>query len=445
MNDLPEAMAENFLKALGSLGKAAAPVLQRAAPAIAQGALSGASVGGPWGALIGAGAGAASSALGGAKRAPAAAPPARMAPPAAAAPLPTGQPAAATLVSLLQNPTVQKVLTSQVFGASGTPQVTTATGATLPRGAINGLLMQLLANASEGLGESEELSEQSYLQDDSGEYLIDPASSEQQAALVLSHLQGDSVPGFAAQPGELSDTVEWMADAADDWEAEQFRDARRGRRRRKHRDGAVLLMGMPGHVDGFSWGKMLPRILFPYVQQWAERSGMTLVSRLLVDEQFRALLEKYGDEVLTRVAQANQRPPPASGATSGAAYGMANGTANGHANGTANGHAAEAGGLADPPCADPRFSEQVTNGSSLSKLQERVLAMEAQETVLSILRNRMRPLDTCPRRAAPNAWSASRAARNAGAKAGSPTTRPTSACWRRRSSARWPRAACRCS
>ena len=115
MNDLPEAMAENFLKALGSLGKAAAPVLQRAAPAIAQGALSGASVGGPWGALIGAGAGAASSALGGAKRAPAAAPPAGMAPPAAAAPLPTGQPAAATLVSLLQNPTVQKALMSQVF------------------------------------------------------------------------------------------------------------------------------------------------------------------------------------------------------------------------------------------------------------------------------------------------------------------------------------------
>ena len=225
MNDLPEAMAENFLKALGSLGKAAAPVLQRAAPAIAQGALSGASVGGPWGALIGAGAGAASSALGGAKRAPAAAPPAGMAPPAAAAPLPTGQPAAATLVSLLQNPTVQKALMSQVFGASGTPQVTTATGATLPRGAINGLLMQLLANASEGLSESEELSEQSYLQDDSGEYLIDPASSEQQAALVLSHLQGDSVPAFAAQPGELNDTVEWMADAADDWEAEQVSDA----------------------------------------------------------------------------------------------------------------------------------------------------------------------------------------------------------------------------
>jgi hypothetical protein len=164
---------------------------------------------------------------------------------------------------------------------------------------------------------------------------------------------------------------------------------------------------------------MLPRILFPYVQQWAERSGMTLVSRLLVDEQFRALLEKYGDEVLTRVAQANQRPPPASGATSGAAYGTANGTANGHANGTANGHAAEAAGLADPPCADPRFGDQVTNGSSLSKLQERVLAMEAQETVLSILRNRMRPLalalGCCPEclvgvEGCPKCWGQSRVA-----------------------------------
>ena len=225
MNDLPEAMAENFLKALGSLGKAAAPVLQRAAPAIAQGALSGASVGGPWGALIGAGAGAASSALGGAKRAPAAAPPAGMAPPAAAAPLPTGQPAAATLVSLLQNPTVQKALMSQVFGASGH-----AASHDGNRRHLAARRDQRIAHAAARQrlrrpGRIEELSEQSYLQDDSGEYLIDPASSEQQAALVLSHLQGDSVPGFAAQPGELSDTVEWMADAADDWEAEQFSDA----------------------------------------------------------------------------------------------------------------------------------------------------------------------------------------------------------------------------
>lgn len=157
-----------------------------------------------------------------------------------------------------------------------------------------------------------------------------------------------------------------------------------------------------------SLGKMLPRILFPYVQQWAERSGMTLVSRLLVDEQFRALLEKYGDEVLTRMAQA-QRPSPASAATSAAAsYSTANGTANGHA-----------ADLADPPGADPRFSEPAINGSSLSKLQERVLAMEAQETVLSILRNRMRPLalalGCCPEclvgvEGCPKCWGQSRVA-----------------------------------
>ena len=223
VNELPDAMAENFLKALGSLGKAAAPVLQRAAPGIVQGAAQGASVGGPWGALIGAAAGGASSAVGGAKpqrAAPAAAPPAGTAAPAPTAPLPTGQPAAATLVSLLQNPTVQKALMSQVFGTSGTPQVTTATGTALPRGAINGLLMQLLANASEGLGESEEMSEQSYLQDDAGEYLIDPASSEQQAALVLSHLQAEGLAGLVAPPVELHDAVEWMADSADDWEAD---------------------------------------------------------------------------------------------------------------------------------------------------------------------------------------------------------------------------------
>jgi hypothetical protein len=142
--------------------------------------------------------------------------------PAAPAALPTGQPAAATLVSLLQNPAVQQALMSQVFGASGTPQVATATGASLPRGAINGLLMQLLANASEGLAESESLSEQSYLQDDFGEYLIDPAASEQQAALVLSHLQSESAVGFVPDPGEFLYTVEWMQEGSDDSEAEPW-------------------------------------------------------------------------------------------------------------------------------------------------------------------------------------------------------------------------------
>jgi hypothetical protein len=142
-----------------------------------------------------------------------------------------------------------------------------------------------------------------------------------------------------------------------------------------------------------SLGKMLPRILFPYAQQWAERSGMTLLSRLLVDEQFRGLLEKYGDEVMSRVMQPGF--PPDNAPRQGSAP------------------------VAPPCAASSGAADSMPNGSNLSKLQERVLAMEAQETVLSILRNRMRPLalalgccpeclvgvDGCPR-----CWGQSRVA-----------------------------------
>jgi len=150
-------------------------------------------------------------------------------------------------------------------------------------------------------------------------------------------------------------------------------------------------------------GKMLPRILFPYVQQWAERSGMTLLSRLLVDEQFRGLLEKYGDEVMSRVMQPGYPP--------------------------GNGYAPQQGGdPAAPPFVSPGASAAPSPGandsslngsSSLVKLQERVLAMEAQETVLSILRNRMRPLalalGCCPEclvgvDGCPKCWGQSRVA-----------------------------------
>src|SRR6516225_9248967 len=94
-----------------------------------------------------------------------------------------------------------------------------------------------------------------------------------------------------------------------------------------------------------SMGKMLPRILLPYVQQWAERSGMTLLSRLMVDEQFRGLLEKYGDEVMSRVMLPGFPP----------------------------GNAPRQGGdPVAPPCASPGAADSLLNGSSLAKLQERV-------------------------------------------------------------------------
>ena len=215
ISEMPAGTAEDFLKTIGQFGKAVTPTLQRAVPGIAQGAATGATVGGPWGALIGAGTGLASSALSRPK--PAASIPAGPAP--STAPglaqlpmLPSGQSAAATLLGLIQNPTVQQALMSQVLGAAGTQQVTAPSGASLPRAAINGLLTQLLANATEGLVESESISEQSYLQGESGEYLIDPASPEQQAAVVLSHLQPGAGHSQEFDEGDFVETVDWITE-----------------------------------------------------------------------------------------------------------------------------------------------------------------------------------------------------------------------------------------
>ena len=115
---------------------------------------------------------------------------------------------------------------------------------------------------------------------------------------------------------------------------------------------------------------MLPLILFPYVQQWAERSGLTLLSRLLVDEQFRALLEKYGDVMVTRMAMAGSYPP-----------------GNGHEQGN---------GKEPAPHPEPRFSEADANASDWTDLQDRVLAMEAQQkaqqALFELLRSKIKPL-----------------------------------------------------
>src|SRR5262249_34510202 len=85
--DAAEDLFGSVSKGLRSVGREVAPTLQRAAPGMAQGAISGASVGGPWGALIGAGAGLASSSLSTGKPArPTASAPAVNFPPSATSP-----------------------------------------------------------------------------------------------------------------------------------------------------------------------------------------------------------------------------------------------------------------------------------------------------------------------------------------------------------------------
>jgi hypothetical protein len=120
-------------------------------------------------------------------------------------------------------------------------------------------------------------------------------------------------------------------------------------------------------MDNESLGKMLPRILFPFVRQWAERSGFTLLSRLLVDEQFQGLLEKYGDEIVTIMA---------SGATR---------NGNGHGNGKKRARPAE-----------PRVSEADANADDWTSLRDRVSDLEAQQeaqqALLEALSVKIRPL-----------------------------------------------------
>src|ERR1700722_8706622 len=225
VSSLPDSTTEDFLSTLGSVGKAVAPALQQAAPSVAQGAATGATFG-PWGAVIGAGAGLASSLIKG-QRKPAAAPqpasppvasPASPAsPPRPAAVIPPPAPIASVLPPASQTPATTTAPVSVPNDAGGAAPLAAAravpeasvpqlpsgqaaaatvfsmgnkpTGLSVPRGAINTLLTQLLSNASDGLPEADSISEQRYLRDESGEYLVDPASLDQLGALVLAHIQ----------------------------------------------------------------------------------------------------------------------------------------------------------------------------------------------------------------------------------------------------------------
>jgi hypothetical protein len=109
---------------------------------------------------------------------------------------------------MVQNPTVLTALLSQALGAQGNPDIATSSGASVPRGAINGLLTQLLSNASNELPEAESISEQRYLRDGRGEYLVDPASPEQLSALVLFHIQPRE--STAARKASKQDLFQWL-------------------------------------------------------------------------------------------------------------------------------------------------------------------------------------------------------------------------------------------
>lgn len=215
-------IVEDFWNTLKKVGS----TLAKVAPAVAQGALAGSP--------LRAGLAVASSLLKTKEKpAPSIAPaPAVSAPPSAtgtpgmpAAPaLPTGQGAAATLLSLFNNPTAQQALLSQVLGRLAGPAVRTPSGTSLPVGTINHLFTQLFANASEALPESEESESfsESYLKDPGGEYLVDPASPDQRAALVLSHLQQTRAAELRPDSDDFTEAMGWEAADVAEMESEEW-------------------------------------------------------------------------------------------------------------------------------------------------------------------------------------------------------------------------------
>jgi hypothetical protein len=135
-----------------------------------------------------------------------------------------------------------------------------------------------------------------------------------------------------------------------------------------------------------SIGKLIPQVLFPYAQQWAQRSGMPLLSKLLEDEHVHALVEKYGTELAMRMAAAP--PHPVNGHGNGNSDGHSNGNGNGHGNGNGNGQA--------PVSRNSNDTEDDANARHLARLHDRLSALEMQQelqqAMFDDLRRRIRPL-----------------------------------------------------
>ena len=149
------AALEDFMSGLRSFGNAVAARL----PAIAQGAVTGASTGavaGPYGALIGGLGGAVVGGL----TAPA---PGATQPPSPAPRPPAG--ATASLMGLLANPMVQQALMQMMMGRAGAPQVSLPRGEQVPVAAFAELVREVADQAlaepqsAYGFGESQDLPE----------------------------------------------------------------------------------------------------------------------------------------------------------------------------------------------------------------------------------------------------------------------------------------------
>jgi hypothetical protein len=123
-----------------------------------------------------------------------------------------------------------------------------------------------------------------------------------------------------------------------------------------------------------SFGKLVPGLILPHAQEWAARAGHTQLSKILVDEQLRSLLEKIGEEIESRARSNNAR--------------------------VKNGHGKQSERRPhDGPDVD-EMERQTRDGASgndeLMQLQERLSRLETeyewQQKVLEIIRKKVQPI-----------------------------------------------------
>ena len=132
-------------------------------------------------------------------------------------------------------------------------------------------------------------------------------------------------------------------------------------------------------MESDSIGVLLPKVVLPYLRQWADHSGFEILSKLLVDEQLLSLIQRYADQFIPQ-------PKPEMNGT------YANGAAGRSGNGVTG-----ANGAPHPYRRLPlRGLRARAEQSDLSELHARVDAMEgqlvAQQAMLEVLRAKIRPL-----------------------------------------------------
>jgi len=126
-------------------------------------------------------------------------------------------------------------------------------------------------------------------------------------------------------------------------------------------------------MESDSIAKLLPRLLFPHAQEWAERAGHTFLSKLLVDDQFRLLVERIGDVLESRARSPKGR--------------------------SLNGHNSQ-----NEKKSSSKRSESDSHSSDLEAMQERLSTLESQyelqQAIFETVRKKIRPLalalGSCP-------------------------------------------------